>query len=436
MATERFSEQDGGPEWIAKLTEHDRESEQKLYGLVAEFDTPQELMAAAEQVRDAGYTKWDCLTPFPVHGLDDSMGVKPTILPWLTLGAGLSGTTIAFTLQTWTNAIDYPYIISGKPLISLPASIPIMFELTVLLAAFTTFLGMMALNLLPQLFHPLLRRARAAGFTDDKFGIVIEADDKRFNREQAQLLLEKAGAKMVETVFTPAKRAPIPGWVHGIGLCATVVVLIPGGLAVKSRYAKSEKPRIHIVQDMDMQPKLKTQAPDEFLASVFGDPRASLLPISGTVARGELFEDDHFYRGGENLTGERNALTGDWFDGFPEEVVVDQALLERGQERYVINCSPCHGITGHGDGLVQKRAERLQQGTWIQPTSLHNETVVPQPNGQIFNTITNGKGNMKPYGHQVDVADRWAIVAYIRVLQRSRAASIEDVPQAERDALR
>ena len=210
MATERFSEQDGGPEWIAKLTEHDRESEQKLYGLVAEFDSPQELMAAAEQVRDAGYTKWDCLTPFPVHGLDDSMGVKPTILPWLTLGAGLSGTTIAFTLQTWTNAIDYPYIISGKPLISLPASIPIMFELTVLLAAFTTFLGMMALNLLPQLFHPLLRRARAAGFTDDKFGIVIEAGDKRFNREQAQLLLEKAGAKMVETVFTPAKRAPIP----------------------------------------------------------------------------------------------------------------------------------------------------------------------------------------------------------------------------------
>lgn len=436
MATERFTQSSGDPEWIAKLTEHDRESEQTLHGVVAEYGTPQELMAAAEQVRDAGYTQWDCLTPFAVHGLDEAMGVKPTILPWLTLGAGLSGTTIAFLLQTWTNGVDYPYIISGKPLISLPASIPIMFELTVLLAAFTTFLGMLALNVLPQLFHPLLRRARAAGFTDDKFGIVIEASDKRFNREQVELLLKKSGAGMVESVFGPARRAPVPGWVHAAGLSVTVLALIPGGLAIKSRFAKSDKPRIHIVQDMDMQPKLKTQQPNAFLASVFGDPRASMLPVAGTVARGELRADDHLYRGGANLTGERNAITGDWFDGMPEGIVVDRALVERGQERYVINCSPCHGITGHGDGLVARRADRLEQGTWIPPTSLHSELVVIQPDGQIFNTITNGKGNMKPYGHQVTVEDRWAIVAYIRALQRSRTAGLEDVPPAEREALR
>ncbi|MEO0649047.1 MAG: quinol:electron acceptor oxidoreductase subunit ActD [Planctomycetota bacterium] len=424
MATERFSEQADGPEWVRKLTEHDRESEQKLYGIVAEFDTPQELMAAAEKVRDAGYTKWDCLTPFAVHGLDDSMGVKPTILPWLTLGAGLSGTTIAFLLQTWTNAIDYPYLISGKPLISLPASIPIMFELTVLLAAFTTFLGMMALNFLPEWFHPLLRRTRAAGFTDDKFGIVIEASDKRFNREQVQLLLQSNGATMVESVFAPAKRAPIPGWIHAVGLSATVVALIPAGLAAKSMYVKSDKPRIHIVQDMDMQPKLKTQQPDEFFASVFGDPRASLLPVAGTVARGELRADDHYYRGGAGLTGERNAIEAErWFDGMPNGIEVDRALLERGQERYVINGSPCHGITGHGDGLVARRADRLEQGTWVPPTSLHEPRLLEQPDGQLFNTITNGKGNMKPYGHQVAVEDRWAIVSYVRALQKSRSAT-------------
>ncbi len=432
MATERFTESSGDPAWISKLTEHDRESEQKLYGLVAEYDTPQELMAAAEQVRDAGYTRWDCLTPFPVHGLDDAMGVKPTILPWLTLGAGLSGTTIAFLLQTWTNAVDYPYIISGKPLISLPASIPIMFELTVLLAAFTTFLGMLALNVLPQLFHPLLRRTRAAKFTDDKFGIVIEADDKRFNREQVQLLLEKSGATLVESVFAPARRAPIPAWVHSVGLSLTVVALIPGGLAVKSRYVKSDNPRIHIVQDMDMQPKLKTQQPNAFLAERFGDPRASMLPVAGTVARGELREDDHYWRGGANLTGERNAISGDWFDGMPAGITLDRALVERGQERYVINCSPCHGLTGYGDGLVSKRADRLEQGTWVPPTSLHDPMVVAQPDGQLFNTITNGKGNMKPYGAQVNVEDRWAIVANLRAHQRSRAASIEDHPPSER----
>lgn len=430
MATERFTDQADGPEWVQKLTEHDRESEQKLYGIVAEYATPQELMAAAEKVRDAGYTKWDCLTPFPVHGLDDSMGVKPTILPWLTLGAGLSGTTIAFLLQTLTNAVDYPYIISGKPLISLPASIPIMFELTVLLAAFTTFLGMMALNLLPEWFHPLLRRTRAAGFTDDKFGIVIEATDKRFNREQVQLLLQNNGATMIESVFAPAKRAPIPGWIHAVGLSATVVALIPGGLAVKSMYAKSDKPRIHIIQDMDMQPKLKTQAPNRFFASVFGDPRASLLPVPGTVARGELRDDDHYYRGGVGLTGERGAIEAEqWFDGLPEQIEFDRALLERGQERYVINCSPCHGITGHGDGLVARRADRLEQGTWIPPTSLHDPRLLTEPDGKLFNTITNGQGNMKPYGHQVAVEDRWAIVSYIRALQKSRSATESEFNQ-------
>jgi mono/diheme cytochrome c family protein len=427
MQAERFQESAGSqPEWVHKVSEHDTHSEQQLWGVVAEFETPQELMAAAERVRDAGYKRWDCLTPFAVHGLDDAMGVRPTILPWLTLGAGLSGLTIATLLQWWTNSVDYPFLISGKPLFSLPANIPVMFELTVLLSAFTTFLGMLALNLLPQWYHPLFRRVRHQRFSDDRFGVVIEAADPRFQREQVELLLSGAGAKLVEAVFAPKRRAPLPAAIHGVGVCVTIAALVPAGLAVKSRYAKSDEPRLHIVQDMDMQPKFKAQQANPLLEELWGDARASLLPVPGTVARGELRADDHRYRG-MNAAGEFAA---------DNALPLSEALLTRGQERFAIHCSPCHGVAGYGDGLVARRADRLEQGTWIPPLSLHDATVLAQPDGQLFNTITHGIRNMKAYGHQVPVDDRWAIVAYIRALQRSRTTSLDDVPADRRDSLR
>ena len=120
-----------------------------LYGLIAEFETPGDLMAAAEKVRDAGFRWWDCHTPFPVHGLDKSMGIKRTILPVLVFGAGATGTLAAFLLQSFTNSVGwtiwagvwvtgYPFLISGKPAMSLPAFIPVMFELTILFSALAT----------------------------------------------------------------------------------------------------------------------------------------------------------------------------------------------------------------------------------------------------------------------------------------------------------
>src|SRR6185436_16744213 len=102
-----------------------------LHGLLAEYETPKGLIAAAEKVRNAGFKNWDTFTPFPVHGIDAAMGTKATILPWLILGGGLTGCLTAVTFQWWANAVDYPFKISGKPFWSLPANIPITFELTV-----------------------------------------------------------------------------------------------------------------------------------------------------------------------------------------------------------------------------------------------------------------------------------------------------------------
>jgi len=134
-------------------------------GLLAEYETPEGLMAAAEKVRDGGYKRWDTHTPFPIHGIDDAMGIKPTILPWIVLLAAIAGTTTAVVLQWWTNGVDYPFQISGKPLFSWVPAFPIIFELTVLFAGVTTLFAMLALNRLPRLHNPLFDVERFARAT-------------------------------------------------------------------------------------------------------------------------------------------------------------------------------------------------------------------------------------------------------------------------------
>jgi mono/diheme cytochrome c family protein len=117
-------------------------------------------------------------------------------------------------------------------------------------------------------------------------------------------------------------------------------------------------------------------------------------------------------------------------------LAVDLGVLQRGRERYDIYCAPCHGLAGYGDGSVAKRAEALQEGTWTPPTSFHTELIRQRPDGHIFNTISNGIRNMPAYGPQIPVADRWAIVAYVRALQRSQNATVDDVPPEIRAQLR
>jgi len=166
--------------------------------LLAEFETPGDLMAAANLVRDAGYTRWDCFTPFPVHGLDGAMGIRDTKLPWVVLVGGIAGTVTALVLQWWTNAVDYPYLISGKPLWSLPANIPVTFELMVLFSALTAVASMLIFNNLPQFYHPVFRSRRFRRVTSDRFFIAIETDDPKFDETATSELLERAGSTHVE----------------------------------------------------------------------------------------------------------------------------------------------------------------------------------------------------------------------------------------------
>ena len=168
------------------------------YGILAEFATPADLYHACERVRDAGFTRWDAHSPFPVHGLEKAMGLRRSPLPWIVLVMGLTGAALGFGLQWWVHASAYPLVISGKPFFSWPAFIPITFEVGVLFAALGAVFGMLGLNRLPMHHHPLFRSKVFERVTDDAFFISIESWDPRFDPSATGKLLESLGARSVE----------------------------------------------------------------------------------------------------------------------------------------------------------------------------------------------------------------------------------------------
>ena len=201
---------------------------------------------------------------------------------------------------------------------------------------------------------------------------------------------------------------------------AALLSFIPLLLIARARVVDSKIPRIQIIPDMDQQPRYKSQAKAPF----FADGQAMRPDVPGTVARGELRADDAFYRG----------MRG---DGFVKEMPVAPTaeMLARGRDRFDVFCATCHGVSGMGDGPIAQRADKLQEGTWTPPSSLHTEIVRGREDGHLFNTIGNGIRNMPAYGHQIVEADRWAIVAYIRALQMSQGAALSDLPAEARAGL-
>jgi mono/diheme cytochrome c family protein len=400
----------------------------EVYGVLAEFDTPGELVAAARKVRDAGYKEFDCFSPFPVHGIDEAMGIKRTILPVLIFGGGFTGTIGGILLQWWTNAYDWQWNISGKPTWSIPANVPIAFETTILLSVFTAFFGMWILNKLPQVWHPYFRVERFGRVTDDAFLLGIEAKDERFDLAGTTKLLKDAGALEVEACHleTDPKRKTMPKWITAFIVSSTAFALIPFAIAAKARNSHSSEPHIHIFPDMDFQPKFKPDSGTDF----FADGRSNRGQIPGTVARGpsSLQADDLFYRGIEN---------GAWTNGFPRQIEITPSLMARGENRYNIYCAPCHGFDGRGKGTVPSRVGNWDARNLVEAPNDKGEggVVVKMPNGQLFNTISNGFNTMMGYAAQIPFADRWAIVLYVRALQRGANASFDDVPVDERGGM-
>lgn len=190
--------------------------------------------------------------------------------------------------------------------------------------------------------------------------------------------------------------------------CALVVSI--AGL----RGTISRKPPIEIFPDMDRQPKVRPQKPSAF----FANNHESRLPVEGTVSRGEHYLDNPLDTG--MVTGTTNFVT-------VNPMKVTPQLMARGQERFQINCSPCHGLLADGNGITKQFGMAVV-------ANLHDPRIVQMTDGEIFNVITHGRNLMAPYGAQVVTEDRWAIIAYVRALQLSQLGNAQDLPEAQRAA--
>ncbi len=172
----------------------------ELHGLLAEFPNPGALYHAAEGVRDAGYKHFDTHSPFPIHGMDDAMGLPNSKVGWICLIGGITGLALGTWLQWWTSAVDYPLNISGKPFFSVEPSVPVMFEVTILFSALAAVAGMFALNGLPRPYNPLFYSKNFARATDDAFFLHIAATDRRFDSEDTRQMLSDLGAQNIEVI--------------------------------------------------------------------------------------------------------------------------------------------------------------------------------------------------------------------------------------------
>lgn len=471
----------------------------KAFGWMAEYADEQNLLVAARKVRDSGYTQTDAFTPFPVHGIDEALGIKPTILPFIVLCAGFTGLITALVMQWWTNGVDYKYIISGKPFGITPASIPVAFELTILFSAFTTFLGMIFLNKLPCFSNPVFTNPRFDRATDDRFFLYVNAADKYYNRESVKELLSGTHPDSLDEVLDDSTPSTLPRPIVLGALLLVLTGLIPAMIVLNMRASFSTLPRWHVFFDMDFQPKKKAQQ----TTTLFADGRSMRPQVKGTVGRGQLTEQDPFYLGydpsklsadtastnvkyvsanasqdpapkdpastavpatpaqtepaqaastqaapavpapaqtapGPGASTPAAVLNLPWVDKLPESIVEEgsiEANMKLGKLKFETYCAACHGYGGFGDGLVHQRADSLAQGYWLPPTSMHIDRVRAQPVGQIFHTITKGQGKMSSYASALNPKERWAIVLYVKALQRSRNAKIEDVPVDTRSAL-
>ena len=175
----------------------------QLFAMGAEVPSASALYQAAEKVRDAGYSRWDVYSPFPIHGMDHAMGLKKSWLSALVFIAGITGLTFAAALQFYPSSIEYPLVVAGKPtnFFTVPAFFHIMFELTILLSAFTATFGMLALNGLPRWNHPIFNWDLFKKVSNDGFFLAIEATDPKFDEESTRAMLEGIGAKHITLIY-------------------------------------------------------------------------------------------------------------------------------------------------------------------------------------------------------------------------------------------
>jgi mono/diheme cytochrome c family protein len=372
----------------------------EVFGVLGLFESADALMAAIPPLRAGNLGRLEAYTPYPVHGLDQALGQRRSPVGGMVLVMGILGALTALGFQWWASAVDYPIITGGKPAGSWQAFVPIMFEITVLFATFTAGLAMLILlNRLPFFGHPVLHSRAIRAITRDRFALAVEAEGA-FDPEAARAALAAAGARDIEVLPAPARGAQptaqsILNLLGGVaGAC-----LVAGFLTY---WVVKLAPVLSPVSHMLDQPRLDPQRPSDF----FRDGHGMQRPVAGTVARGFLPV--------RLASPQAAAALVNPLPRTPE-------VLATGRAQYQVRCALCHGVLGNG-------IPTLSAAYGAKPANLTTPAVRQDPDGTLYGVIVLGKNAMPSYAADLPEADRWAVIHYLRALQRAQNARDEDLP--------
>jgi len=375
--------------------------EKILYGYSGLFDTPDEIIEAAEKVADSKYENYDVHTLYPVHGMDSAMKLKPSRLPYVALVVGLSSMLGMLAFMYWITTTDYPVIVGGKPFFSFPAWVPVLFEITVLSASIATVVAMIAIFFkFPNLSHPLHDTDFMRAVTADKYGISIEVEDGE-SEDEVKSFLESIGAKDVSAVYWNDEEATFKNTVLQPKFLTLLIVLMIG--VSGATYFTLNK--LMFMVPFNWMREQEKNIPQE-QSTFFEDEFAMRQPVVGTIARGNM---PYKFDGKPEVAGEE----------LVNPLPISKMNLELGKTKYDIYCSPCHGYFGEGDSRLN--------GQFPNPPTLHSAKAREWSDGRIYSILMEGQNIMPSYAYQLDRNERWAVILYMRALQRSLNAKESDL---------
>ena len=374
----------------------------KLFGITAIFNSPNEIIHAAKAISNYGFKNFDINTPYPLHGMDKAMKLKPSKLGYITLAFGLSGAAFTLLFIYWAMSIDYPQVIGGKPFFAFPAFIPVTFEVTVLLATLSTVIGLLTFMFgFPNNKQSLHDTDYMRKVSADKFGAVIYADDPLFSESKVKEFFSSLNANSIESIFEFEKEAYPIFQPKFLALLLAVAVVTSGG----TYFALNKLLLITPFNWMAYQDKLTAQEKSEFFQDNFG----ARPKVEGTVARGFL----PYPFAGQAIPTET----------LSNPLLPTKEVLKLGEKKYNTFCSPCHGNFADGDSRLK--------GQFPNPPTLHSTRAREFNDGMLYHIITNGQNVMPSYASQITHEERWAIVNYVRALQRAKNASDSDVEKIQ-----
>ncbi|MDE3054179.1 MAG: DUF3341 domain-containing protein [Gemmatimonadota bacterium] len=373
---------------------------ESVFGVVGLFDSADALMAAIPEVRARGFRNLHAYTPYPVHGMDEALDLPKSKLGVLVFLIGAIACVAAFTFEWWTSTRAYPLMTGGKPYNGWPGWVLVMVESTILFSTLTTGIGMLfAFNKLPYFGNPMLGSEAIASVTRDRFALMAASDRGALDVAGATEALRAVGAAALEVVYEPDHARPGVGWWVRT---ATTIVAASAVAGFGTWWAIRAYPTIKPMVNMEVQPRLDAQRPDAFFANGRGMQR----PPDGTVPRASVPILD--------------TVPDDAGKSLMNPLPVTAAVLARGRAQFNLHCAVCHDRLGTGHPWLDSTYQAF-------PVDLQTGPIRAAADGYLYWVISQGIRTMPGYAADISPDDRWAVVRYIRALQRSQDAPARDL---------